>query len=171
MEPQELIGEYQQRVHAVAEKAQAVQVQIASVRGVETSSDGAVTVTVNAQGALEGVSFGPAAAETALAELAQLIVTTSRKARIRAARAATEAVAPLIGVNSAAMQELQARIPIDTSPDEVVDRPTRDGLNEEQVEQTPGPVTPPPVAPARQSPPRVSDDDTDDAGTGYTRGG
>jgi DNA-binding protein YbaB len=90
-EPENFIPDYQQRVAAVAAQAQAARARMAGVHGTETSSDGAVTVSVNVQGALESVRFGPAATSLNLDVLASTIVATSQKARVRAARAAADA--------------------------------------------------------------------------------
>jgi hypothetical protein len=162
-----MLAEYRARVAGIAERAQSARQQIAAVRGTETSSDGAVTVSVNASGALEDLSFGSAADSIPLADLAKTILRTCRKARIRAATAGADALAPLIGANSAAMDQVRAAIPSDASLDEDVDRPTRDGLNEEDSGREPTPIArPAPVPPPR---PHVVVDD-DDAETGYTRG-
>jgi YbaB/EbfC DNA-binding family protein len=168
VEPEDMLAEYRARVAGIAERAQAARQQIAAVRGTETSSDGAVTVSVNASGALEDLSFGSAADSIPLSELASTILRTSRKARIRAATAGADALVPLIGAESAAMSQVRAAIPDDSSLDEDVDRPTRDGLNEEQES---GPV-PAPLSRPASTPPRarVVLDDDDDAEPGYTRG-
>lgn len=181
MQPHEVIADYQHRAALLGARAREVQAQIAAIRGVDTSSDGAVTVTVNVQGALEALSFGPAAQSLSLTELGQVIVAASRKARARAARQAAQAVEPLVGANSAAMQELRERIPSDASLEDSVERPDRDGLNEEDAERasagpapaaapTPPPVPPAPPAPSRPAP-RSADDGPEDEETGYTRGG
>jgi hypothetical protein len=160
-----MLAEYRARVAGIAERAQAARTQIAAVRGTETSSDGAVTVSVNASGALEDLSFGSAADSVPLSELATTILRTSRKARIRAATAGADALAPLIGANSAAMDQVRAAIPYDASLDEDVDRPTRDGLNEEDSGRAATPITRPAAVPPR---PHIVVDD--DAEPGYTRG-
>lgn len=154
----QFIADYQQRIAEVAAQAQAARARIAGVHGTETSGDGSVTVTVNVQGGLEDVRFGPAASSLTLDVLASTIVATSRKARVRAARAAADAVEPLLGADSAAMAEVRSRIPTE-APDGADGRPDRDGLNEENQSTTPPPV--PPVAPA---------DDADADESGYTRG-
>ncbi|HEY8301180.1 MAG TPA: YbaB/EbfC family nucleoid-associated protein, partial [Jatrophihabitans sp.] len=57
---EQFIADYQQRVADVAAQAQAARTRMAGVRGTETSGDGAVTVSVNVQGGLETLRFGPA---------------------------------------------------------------------------------------------------------------
>lgn len=165
VEPEQLLAEYQARVAGIAERAMAARQEIAAVRGRATSSDGAVTVAVNVQGALEDLSFGSAADSIPLQELAKTILRTSRQARVRAATAGADALVPLIGADSAAMEQVRANIPDDASLDEDVDRPDRDGLNEEESERV-GQGIPRPLA---QQPGR--DDDADGAEAGYTRGG
>jgi hypothetical protein len=163
LEPEKLLADYHARVAGIAERAQAARAQIASVRGSATSADGAVTVSVNVQGALEDLSFGPAADTMSLPDLARTILRTSRKARIRAATAGADALVPLIGADSAAMDQVRSHLPSDSSLDEDVDRPTRDGLNEEESEAAPHSS-----APASRPRPHIVDDDDSEAG--YTRG-
>lgn len=169
MQPDQLLADYQARVEGIAQRAQQARQQLAAVRGDATSSDGSVTVSVNVQGGLEDLSFGPAADSLPLPDLAKTILRTSRTARVRAATAAADALVPLVGNNSAAMEMVRANIPSDTSPDEVVDRPGRDGLNEEHDS---GPVAAPPSgsAPAPQPSSRRADAFADDDEAGYTRG-
>ncbi|HEY8300362.1 MAG TPA: YbaB/EbfC family nucleoid-associated protein, partial [Jatrophihabitans sp.] len=143
----------------VAAQAQAARTRMAGVRGTETSGDGAVTVSVNVQGGLETLRFGPAASSLNLDVLASTIVTTSQQARVRAARAAADALEPLLGADSAAMAEVRSRIPTEAPLDGADGRPERDGLNEENS------TTPTP----RPSAPRAElADDSDESG--YTRG-
>jgi hypothetical protein len=175
VEPEELLADYRARVAGIAERAQAARARIATVRGTATSSDGAVTVSVNVQGALEDLSFGPGADSLALSELAATILRTSRKARVRAATAGADALVPLIGTDSAAMNLVRANIPDGTPLDEVADRPGRDGLNEEESERArdaSAAAAPSPIARPR---PHLVDDDLgdfadDEDGTGFTRG-
>ena len=148
MQPgEQFIADYQRRVADVAAQAQTARTRIANVHGTETSSDGAVTATVNVQGGLESLRFGPSAAAMDLDTLATTIVATSRKARVRAARAAADALEPLLGADSAAMAEVRSRIPTEAPLDGADGRPHRDGLNEEETSAT---------------------DDSDESG--YTRG-
>lgn len=163
-QPESFIADYQRRVAAVAEKAQAARERMAAIHGTETSSDGAVTVSVNVQGALESVRFGPSAASLSLDSLATTIVSTSQKARVRAARAAADVLEPLVGADSAAMAEVRARIPTEAPFDGTDGRPDRDGLNEDDTASPTASAAPPRTV-------RTQSDDGDDAETGYTRGG
>ena len=130
---EQFIADYQQRVADVAARAQAARTRIAAVHGTETSADGAVTVTVDVQGGLASLRFGPAASALDLDALASSIVTTSRKARVRAARAAADALEPLLGADSAAMAEVRARIPTEAPLDGADGRPGRGGLPEKDT--------------------------------------
>ena len=111
MEPEKLLADYHARVAGIAQRAQAARAQIASVRGIATSADGAVTVSVNVQGALEDLSFGSAADTMSLPDLARTVLSTSRRARIRAASAGADALVPLIGADSAAMDQVRCAPP------------------------------------------------------------
>jgi hypothetical protein len=168
VEPEELLADYRARVAGIAERAQAARARIATVRGTATSSDGAVTLSVNVQGGLEELSFGPAAESLAPPELAATILRTSRKARVRAATAGADALVPLIGNESAAMSVVRANIPDDTSLDEAVDRPGRDDLNEEESERVQDASDLATPFPATRPRPHLVNDDEDE--TGYTRG-
>lgn len=160
---QQFIADYQQRVADVAAQAQAARVRMANVHGTETSDNGAVTVTVNVQGALESLRFGPSAASMDFELLASTIVATSRKARVRAAREAADALEPLLGADSAAMAAVRSHIPTEAPPDGADGRPERDGLNEENT------TTPAPRPPARAISDSVDDGDDSDE-PGFTRG-
>jgi DNA-binding protein YbaB len=130
-QPDRFIADYQQRVSEVAARAEAARARLAEIHGVETSNDGAVTLSVNVQGSLESLRFGPAATSMDLDVLAATIIATSQKARVRAARAAADALEPLLGADSAAMAEVRARIPTEAPLDGADGRPERGGLNEE----------------------------------------
>lgn len=129
---EQFIADYQRRVADVAAQAQAARTRLAGVHGTETSGDGAVTVTVNVQGGLENIRFGPTASALHLDVLASTIVATSQKAAVRAARAAADALEPLLGADSAALAEVRSRIPTEALLDGADGRPGRDGLDEHE---------------------------------------
>ncbi|HZZ95458.1 MAG TPA: YbaB/EbfC family nucleoid-associated protein [Jatrophihabitantaceae bacterium] len=158
MEPEKLLADYHARVAGIAERAQAARAQIASVRGNATSADGAVTVSVNVQGALEELSFGPSADTMALPELARAILQTSRRARSHATTAGADALVPLIGVDSAAMSQVRAHLPGDSSLEDDVDHRTRIGLDEEESKAAPHSST------SARPRPHIVDDADDSAG-------
>jgi DNA-binding protein YbaB len=112
-----------------------VQAQLRDVAGRATSSDGAVTVTVNVGGALESLELGPAADRLTRAQLGSLIVRTAKAAQADAGRQAAAAVEPIVGADSDAMRFL------------------RDQLSSPELEQQP-------ELPTRsQAQPRPDDDD------------
>jgi hypothetical protein len=81
------------------------------VRPSVTSADGAVTVTVSAAGALDDISFGAAAGDHSLDDLAGLIKRTAQSARVRAAVQTQAALAELIGESGPAMDFLRSQLP------------------------------------------------------------
>ena len=140
------------------------------MRGVETSSDGAVTVSVNVQAGWKTSSSAAAADSLNRAELADAVLRTSRTAAHPRGPAGADALAPLIGADSAAMSIRCARTSR-TTPRwaRVSTAPDPDGLNEEESEQVTGSAgSPAPATPASLPRPQFVDDDDDVAG--YTRG-
>lgn len=100
-DPVEAIRTYEQQVHDIAARAGSARDQLAALRPSASSADGAVTVTVTAAGALADLTFGPAAADLDLGDLARLVVRTAQTARLEAARQTEAAVAGLIGASAA----------------------------------------------------------------------
>lgn len=99
---EELLADYRRS----REQLGSVQRALAEVRASATSADGTVTATVDAQGRLAGLVL----ADTAYVrhrppELAELIVRTAGHAVARAARAASDVIAPLLpaGTDPAAL--------------------------------------------------------------------
>lgn len=96
-DPARALSAYQQRVQDIASRADATRSRLAGLRPAATSPDGAVTVTVSSAGALVDLTFGPAAEQLELAELARLVVATAQTARADAARQTEAALAELVG--------------------------------------------------------------------------
>jgi DNA-binding protein YbaB len=175
VEPNELMSSYLQEVEALAKKAETAKQQLKQLAGSLTSGDGAVSLTVNAAGALQSLSFGPKADELPKAQLASLILSTARRAQIEAAQKVTSILAPLVGEDSDAMRFVQEQIPIPVEPDndlttsqQPTSRQPRVAYNEEQRDVHQAPPQPPrfqPPVPAPQPParprvrPRVDADD------------
>ncbi len=172
MEPNELMSSYLREVEALAKKAETAKQQLKQLAGSLTSGDGAVSLTVNAAGALRSLSFGPRADELPKAQLASLILATARRAQIEAAQKVTSILAPLVGEDSDAMRFVQEQIPVPVEPDEdpTTSEPQqpRVAYNEEQRDafqsaprpprfQPPVPVPQPPARPGVR--PRVDADD------------
>jgi DNA-binding protein YbaB len=115
--PNELLSEYMQEVEALAQRAQEAKKQLKQLSGTLTSNDGAVTLTVNAAGALQSLSFGRAAEDMPKDRLATLILSTARAAQIQAAQQVTSILAPIVGENSDAMRFVQEQIPVPPEPE------------------------------------------------------
>jgi DNA-binding protein YbaB len=158
--PNELMSSYMQEVEVLARKAEEAKKQLKQLTGTLTSGDGAVTVTVNAAGALQSLSFGPRADGMPKDRLAALILSTARRAQIQAAQQVTAILAPIVGENSGAMRFVQEQIPV---PEEPVDplsasEPQQLRIGDEPQQGAPrfAPPPPPPVPPRHRG--RVDDD-------------
>jgi DNA-binding protein YbaB len=119
VDPNELMSSYLQEVQELATKAEEAKKQLKQLTGSLTSSDGSVTVTVNAAGALQQLSFGPRADQMSKPQLAALIVSTARRAQIQAAQQVTSILAPLVGEDSDAMRFVREQIPVPPEPEPV----------------------------------------------------
>jgi DNA-binding protein YbaB len=115
--PNELLSEYMQEVDALAQRAQEAKKQLKQLSGTLTGGAGAVTVTVNAAGALQALSFGPRADDMPKERLAALILSTARRAQIEAAQQVTAILAPIVGEDSDAMRFVQEQIPVPPEPE------------------------------------------------------
>jgi DNA-binding protein YbaB len=163
--PNELMSSYMREVEQIAAKAEEAKKQLKQLSGTLTSSDGAVTVTVNAGGALQRLSFGPRADQMSKPQLAALIMSTARRAQAQAAQQITGILAPLVGENSDAMRFVREQLPVPEEPNEGVApsqaRQQHVAYNEEQrdafarqprQQQMPQPHYGPPQQPAYQPP-------------------
>lgn len=159
-DPHQLIEDYEQRTAALLERAEEAKSQIASLTGSATSSDGAVTVSVSAGGALLSLSFGAKADDVPKERLAALVMSTAKRAQAQAVGQIATIMAPVIGENSEAMQFVQSQIPPIDIPDEdeyTPPAPQQFVVNEEQQDAAAARPAPP-ARPARRP---VEDDDTD----------
>jgi DNA-binding protein YbaB len=118
--PNELLSSYLQEVDALAKKAEEAKKQLKELSGSLTSGDGAVTLTVNAAGALQSLSFGARADDMPKERLAALILSTARRAQIQAAQQVTSILAPIVGEDSDAMRFVQEQIPVPEEPRDAV---------------------------------------------------
>lgn len=168
MNPNELMSSYMQEVEVLARKAEEAKKQLKQLAGSLTSSDGAVTLTVNAAGALQSLSFGPRADEMSKAQLASLILSTARRAQMQAAQQVTAILAPIVGENSDAMRFVQEQIPVPEEPETppAASQPQQMRFGYEPPAQpprfappTPPPPPAPPAAPPRHRAPGRDDDD------------
>lgn len=132
----------------IGRRAVEAQKRLKHVAATATSSDGAVTVTVNTSGALQQVSFGPRAEEISRSALAAAVVATAHRAQAQAAQQLKSIMAPVIGENSDAMHFLEEQIPTPEVPEEQAPaQETRQFFNREED------APPPPRPPAPPAPP------------------
>lgn len=101
----------QQGIAGLVERAEAVKNRISALSGTATSQDGAVTVTVNAGGAVQNLSFGQAAERMPRARLAASIMSALRQAHTAAARQLPAVMATLADEDSAAMRYAKNQVP------------------------------------------------------------
>jgi len=157
-DPRQLIEDYEQRTAALLERAEEAKSQITNLTGAATSSDGAVTVSVSAGGALLSLSFGTKADAMPKDRLAALVMATAKRAQAQAVGQIATIMAPVIGENSDAMRFVESQIPRIDVPDELGDTPPQQfAVNEEQQDAA---STQPPSAPRPVRRP-AEDDDTD----------
>ncbi|WP_018682317.1 YbaB/EbfC family nucleoid-associated protein [Actinokineospora enzanensis] len=155
-DPKQVVADYERRTAALLERAEEAKAKIKALSGTATSQDGAVTVTVNAAGALMGLSFGREAEEMPRERLAALVLATAKRAQAGAVGRIAEIMEPVVGGNSAAMRFVREQVPDVEVPDEPPPAagPLR-GLNEVEREEA---VTPPPVRPPVARGPRLDDE-------------
>lgn len=111
MDGEEWLAAYRGRLRDIGAQAARAQSALAAVAATASSQDGAVTVTVNPGGALQRLVLSERSENLSRAQLAAAVLATARTAQADAARRAAEAVAPLIGNDSAAMRALRAHLP------------------------------------------------------------
>lgn len=92
-------------------RADAVRAELAALHASEQSADGAVTVSVNAVGVVERLTFGPAADALPRDQLADLVVALIRRAHAAAAARQAEILGPVLGEDSAALAHVRAAVP------------------------------------------------------------
>jgi DNA-binding protein YbaB len=113
MDGERWLASYQQELRDIGARATKAQQALAGVRATAASRDGAVTVTVDPAGALQGLVLSERTEAMTRVQLAATVLATAREARARAAREAAEAVAPLIGADSGAMRVLRQHLPVE----------------------------------------------------------
>jgi DNA-binding protein YbaB len=118
VDSRQAIASYEREVADLAERAEEAKAKIRELAGTASSSDGAVTVTVNAGGALQNLTFGARAEEMPRERLAATVVATAKRAQAQAAQQITGIMAPLVGEDSDAMRFVQEHIPVPEVPDE-----------------------------------------------------
>jgi DNA-binding protein YbaB len=163
-------------------KAEEAKARLQQLSATLTSKDGAATVTVNASGALQKLSFNPRAQGIPLNQLAATVLATAQRAQAQAARQITAVMAPVIGTDSEAMKFLEEQLPAPEVPDEEPPPQGRPRLVFNEEQSVPPPMRPPapprPARPAPPAPPRpqrparppVEDDGDGDFGSVMQRG-
>lgn len=129
--PDELAASAQQGTAGLVERVEAIKSKINQLFGTATSPNRVVTVTVNASGALQNISFGPEADRVPRAQLAASILSTVRLAQATAAAQMPAIMASLAGENSAAMRYVQEQIPPQNNP-AVTPQPQQNHTYQEQ---------------------------------------
>lgn len=104
------LRDYQEQSEQRLGRAERARAEIQAASASAQSPDGAVRLTVGATGALTALELGPKAEQLGRAQLAELILRTSREAHRRAAERMAAAVHPLVG-DSQAMAFLESHIP------------------------------------------------------------
>jgi DNA-binding protein YbaB len=95
------LTDFDQRIQDLGARARQAKDALTGLTGTAVGGAGAVTVTVNAAGALQRISFGDRADELSRPRLAELILDTARKAHADAARRSEEALQPVVGGTAA----------------------------------------------------------------------
>jgi DNA-binding protein YbaB len=155
VDPKQIVDSYTQDVSDLAARAAEAREQIRHLAGTASSQDGAVTVTVNGGGALQRLSFGPAADQLPRVRLAEMVMATARRAQAQASQQILAIMTPLVGEDSDAMRFVEEQIPPSVLPEEMAetelsDYPGGQALNEDLAEPAP-----PPPPPNRPEPPPV----------------
>lgn len=104
------VQDYRRRLDEIGRRAATAQAALAELTATATSRDGAVTVTVAPSGALQRLALGERAEALSRVQLAEAVLATARAAHADAAARAAEAVAPLVGERSAAMDFLRSQL-------------------------------------------------------------
>jgi DNA-binding protein YbaB len=167
VDPKEIVDSYTQDVSSLAARAVEAREQIRHLAGTASSQDGAVTVTVNGGGALQSLSFGPAADQVPRSRLAAMVMATARRAQAQASQQILGIMAPLVGEDSDAMRFVEEQIPPAHAPEESVetelsDYPGGQALNEDDLVERTAPKRPEPT-PVRRRP--IADEDDEGFGT------
>jgi DNA-binding protein YbaB len=165
VDPKQIVDSYTQDVSNLAARAAEAREEIKHLAGTASSQDGAVTVTVNGGGALQSLSFGPAADHLPRSRLAGMVMATARRAQAQASQQIIAIMTPLVGADSDAMRFVEEQIPPADLPDEsteteLSDYPGNQALNEELTEP-PVPNRPEP-SPIRRRP--IADEDEEGFG-------
>ncbi|WP_033262321.1 YbaB/EbfC family nucleoid-associated protein [Amycolatopsis vancoresmycina] len=148
---------------AKAQRYQAAQEQTERLRLTATSSDGAVSVTVGADGTVTDLTFSNKVKSFPLEELSRQILTTMRRAQAGIADKVAGVMAEQLGdedreTRGALLDNLRGRFPNPDEPDEQPPAPPAP----QPPTPSGGAATPPPVPGAPQPPRRPAAPDDED---------
>jgi DNA-binding protein YbaB len=121
------VSTYLRRAEETQARAEEAKSRLARVAARLSSHDEAVTLTVNASGALQNLTFGAAAETMSRDALASSVLATARQAQADAARQVAVAMSPLIGEDSEAMDFLRRQVPGQAEPEDGTDPSDRTG--------------------------------------------
>ena len=109
MDGREWLAGYRERLQEVRARAGRAQEELAAVAGTATSRDGAVTVTVDAAGALQRLALSERTEGMSRVQLAAAVLDTARRAQQAAVQQAEAVLVPVLGERSAAMAVIRAQ--------------------------------------------------------------
>ena len=161
MNPERMIADLEARAQDLARRSEDMQAQINGAAATVRSPDGAVTVTVAPNGALQHIEFSPRAADFSHVQLGQAVMSVVRRAQTQAAQQVASIVEPQFG-GTEAMDFLTGFIPQEEIPPPPPPVATEEGG---VLRQESWGAPPPPPRPA-QRPPSHRRDEGDDDGFG-----
>ncbi|GAA2689826.1 MULTISPECIES: YbaB/EbfC family nucleoid-associated protein [Actinosynnema] len=169
MEPERVIAELEARARDLAARSAQAQEQIRHASATVRAKDGAVSVTVAPNGAVQAIEFSPKAGELSHVQLGQVVMGVLRQAQAQAARQVAAVLEPDFG-GTQAMEFLTGFIPVE----EVEEPPAREreeGSVLRDESWGAGPARPgysapptPPAPPARRPADRGEPDEDDGFG-------
>jgi DNA-binding protein YbaB len=110
MDPQQWLLEYDEKLKAVAAKAEQTEQALNRVGGEAESSDGNVLVRVSANGVTTELQLRPGIRDLEAEQLARLIMNTTRQAQRDAGAQVVEAMRELVG-DSEALDLVKSKLP------------------------------------------------------------
>jgi DNA-binding protein YbaB len=106
--PEEIMQDLDRRVALIQEQASRAEQLLTESATTMVSDEGAVTVTVNAGGALTGLRFSTEARKMSANGLADLVLDTYRRAAEESGRNTAAIMSDMLGGDSEAMSVLQS---------------------------------------------------------------
>lgn len=110
MEPDQWLAQYGQKIEQAKKNAAQAETQLGGVGGSATSSDGLITVSVNAAGALTNLVLRPGARGLDPEHISSAILTAATQAQRNAAGQVVEIMNEFIG-ESPALEFVKAQMP------------------------------------------------------------